>query len=372
MIAHLATRLPRFCSPPMDLDIGSTQRRFQDPLVAGRSWSAPSRALALAAALALGTPATAQEGARASAPACSMSAADRAWIERALEAWRFTSREITGIGSVPNFQAIFFDASCVLTSADALSSQGAEGVTWNAAAHDGSITVPDGREVPVGVTSFASGKDGLSFFVMSTPSVWSANGVGSGPGLETTMVAVLLHEGSHVAQTGPYGKRLGKLIEENSLPDSFNDNALQERFRSNAEFAASVRKETDLLLKAAAQRDDVEARLLAFEARELMRERQARWLVGDDAYLLEAEDLWLTFEGSGQWAAYQWMVHAQGGAQEPADVIPRYARDGEWSQAEGFAVVMALDRIAGPAWKAHAFGDGARTVLEMLDDALSE
>jgi hypothetical protein len=33
---------------------------------------------------------------------------------------------------------------------------------------------------------------------------------------------------------------------------------------------------------------------------------------------------------------------------------------------------MALDRIVGPAWKAHAFGDGARTVLEMLDAALAE
>src|SRR5262249_27695619 len=62
----------------------------------------------------------------------------------------------------------------------------------------------------------------------------------------------------------------------------------------------------------------------------------------------------------------------KGGAQNPADVIPRYARDGEWSQAEGFAVVMALDRLVGPAWKKHAFGDGARTVLEMLDDALAE
>jgi hypothetical protein len=330
------------------------------------------RALALAATLAVSTRATAQVGAPASAPACSLSAADRAWIERALEAWRFTSREITGIGSVPNFQGIFFDAGCVLTSDNALSSPSAEGVTWSAAAHGDSITLPGGKEIPVGVTSFASGKDGLTYFVMSTPSVWSANGAGSGASLETTMVAVLLHEGSHVAQIGPYGKRLGKLIEEHSLPDSFNDNALQERFKSNAEFTASVKKETDLFLKAATERDDSEAKLLAFETRELMRARHARWLVGDDAYLVEAEDLWLTFEGSGQWAAYQWMVHAQGAAQKPADLMPRYARDGEWSQAEGFAVVMALDRIVGPAWKKHAFGDGARTVLEMLDDALSE
>jgi hypothetical protein len=353
------------------MDIGSAQGRFQDPLVAGHAWSVLRRALALAATLATGSLATAQEAAPASAPACSMSAADRAWIERALEAWRFTSREITGIGGVPNSQAVFFDAGCVLTSADALTNPSAQGVTWSATPHGGSIPVPDGSERPVGITSFASGKDGLRFFVMSTPSVWLASGVGEG-GLETTMVAVLLHECSHVAQIGPYGKRLDKLIEENSLPDSFNDNALQERFGSNAEFTASVKKETGLFLKAAAERDDVEARFLAFEARELMRERQARWLVGDDAYLAEAEDIFLTFEGSGQWAAYQWMVHAKGGAQDPADVIPRYARDGEWSQAAGFGVVMALDRIVGPAWKKHAFGDGARTVLEMLDDALAE
>ena len=42
----------------------------------------------------------------------------------------------------------------------------------------------------------------------------------------------------------------------------------------------------------------------------------------------------------------------------------------EWSQTEGFAVVMALDRLAGPGWKRHAFGDGAKTVLEMIDHAL--
>jgi hypothetical protein len=32
---------------------------------------------------------------------------------------------------------------------------------------------------------------------------------------------------------------------------------------------------------------------------------------------------------------------------------------------------MALERIVGPRWKRHAFGDGAQTVLEMLDDTLA-
>jgi len=186
------------------------------------------------------------------------------------------------------------------------------------------------------------------------------------------MVAVLLHEGAHVAQLGPYGPRLGALIEQNALPDSFGDDAVQERFQSNPEFAASVQRETGMFIEAAAQEDDGEAKQLAFEARELMLGRAARWLVGDDTCLGEAEDVWLTFEGAGQWVGYQWLIHARGGAQTPADVLTRFARGHSWVQTEGFAVVMALDRIVGPGWKSHAFGDGEQTVLEMLDAALAE
>jgi hypothetical protein len=102
-----------------------------------------------------------------------------------------------------------------------------------------------------------------------------------------------------------------------------------------------------------------------------MRARQARWLVGDDAYFVEAESIWLTFEGAGQWAAYQWMVHPQGGAVPPAEAMPRFTRGRWWSQTAGFAIVLALDRLVGPGWKRHAFGDGAQTVLEMLDAAVA-
>lgn len=299
-------------------------------------------------------------------PPCSLPQRDRAWVDRALEAWRFASREITEIGPVPDFQAVFFSADCVLTSGNALGGGPVEEVTWTASAHGESVPLPDGSEIPAGVTSFATGK----YFVMSTPTVWEAGKVGEGAALERLMVAVLLHEGSHVAQIKPYGPRLGALIERNQLPDSFNDNAVQERFEGNAELAASVQQETQLFLDAAAAKDDAEARRLAREGLRRIRERQARWMVGKDAYLAEAEDIWLTFEGAGQWTAYQWMVHPRGGAQPEAEAMARFARGRRWSQTEGFAIVMALDRIGGPGWKRHAYGDGARTVLEMLEDLL--
>lgn len=320
--------------------------------------------LALAAALTLTGCVTA-----APTPACSLPERDRAWSDRAIEAWHFASRELTGIGRVPSFQAIFFSADCTIRSADALS--GPEGnASWIATPHDGIIALPDGSEMPAGVVSYVSGEEDLTYLVMSTPSVWEAAGVGKGPALDTLMIAVLLHEGSHVAQVGPYGARLDALIDRNGLSDSFDDDSLQDRFGENAEFAASVKRETELFHEAAAAEDDSEARALARGARKLMLERRARWLVGDDAYFAEAEDLWLTFEGAGQWTGYQWLVHPRGGAQPPAEVMAKFTKGRFWSQTEGFALVMALDRLVGPRWKQHAFGDGARTVLEMLDDAL--
>lgn len=303
-------------------------------------------------------------------PACAFSAADQAWVERALAAWHFASKELAGITAIPRFRAILFDGTCVRTSDDALVSAGTP--TWSAAAHAGTIALPDGGEVPVGVTSFTRGAGELTYFTMSTPSVWNAGGAGRGEDLERTMVGVLLHESSHVTQIGNYGKRLGALIERHALPDSFNDNAVQERFRSEPEFAAAIGREVRLFAEAAAAEDEAEARYLASEARESMRTRAGRWFVGDEAYLAEAEDLWLTFEGSGQWLAYRWRIDARGGGEKPADVLARFTGDSQWSQAEGFALVLALDRFTAGAWRKHAFGDGARTVLEMLDAALAE
>lgn len=308
--------------------------------------------------------------ATATVPACTLPEQDRVWVDRALDAWRFSSREITGIRDIPRFEAILFSADCVLRSDNALTSPTANGVRWTSAPHEGTIALPDGSTVEAGVTSYVSGKDDLRYLVMSTPGVWETAGVGKGDDLRSMMIAVLLHEGSHVAQIGPYGPRLGALIDRYALPDSFNDDAVQERFGEEAEFAASVQEETRLFLAAAAATDDREARSLAREARRLMRARATRWFTGDDAYLAEAEDIWLTFEGAGQWTGFRWRTHPQGGAQPVDEALARFSRGRRWSQTEGFALVLALDRLVGPGWKRHAFGDGAKTVLEMLDEAI--
>jgi hypothetical protein len=235
------------------------------------------------------------------------------------------------------------------------------------------VSLPGGHEIPVGVVSFTSGEGGHAFFLMSTPSVWRAGNVPPGPmGLDTLMVAVMLHEASHIAQSNTYGARITALSQRYSLPDDFDDDSMQHDFEANAEFSASVIRETELFFQAAATSDDAEALRLARQAREMMKARAARWFVGDKGYYNEAEDLWLTMEGSGQWVGYQWLIHPRGGAIPVSTAMPAFGlRSRWWSQHEGLAVALTLDRLGAQDWPLHAFGDGEQTLLQMLDAALS-
>ncbi len=330
-----------------------------------------ARAWARAAALLLSLSATAAvaEPDGASAPPCAFSQAEQDWVDRSLAARRAIAAAIGTRAFASPATIIIFDAACMRESADAVSGPP---VTWTSHAHTGQIPLPDGNRIPASVTSFAGESDGRPFFVMSTPSVWRAGGVPGGPmGLDNLMTAVLLHESAHVAQFPTYMRAVSVIAEANKLPESFSDDSIQERFKSDPAFAASVARETALLYAAAAAPSDREARRLARGARRLIAARHARWFTGPDAYLAKAEDLFLALEGSGQWAGYTWLTMARGGGMAPSDAIAAFGRRGGWwTQDEGLALVLAAERIGGPGWRAQAFGEGKLGGLGMLDAAL--
>jgi hypothetical protein len=301
---------------------------------------------------------------------CTLSASDQMWVERSLSAWQWALPNIVGVERAPEAEAILFDRDCVLASRTVLTTSSNPG--WNAVRHDGMIVLPDGDSMPTAPTSFMKVDGDRSWFVMSTPSVWRAGGVPGGPlGLETLMVAVWLHEAIHLLQFPTYGMRMSALIQRCGLPDSFNDDSIQERFGSEEAFASSVEREMELLFSAADAHDDETARALAGRARTLMRARHDRWLVGEDACLREAEDLWLTLEGSGQWVGYEWLVHDDGAGATPEMAMTGFGRRSRWwSQNLGLALVRALDRLDDGGWRQQGFADGEFTVLELLDAAL--
>lgn len=249
----------------------------------------------------------------------------------------------------------------------------ASGTTFTSTAYANMVTLPDGSELPPGPISFTQSDGADAFFVMSLPSVWRHNDVDPGPfGLEKLMTAVLLHEATHVVQSRTYGREIDALSKRFNLPDDFNDDSIQERFEDNAEFADSVARETALFFEAAASPEREQARTLASRARDLMRQRRNRWFVGDEHYLSEAEDLWLSLEGSGQWAGYRYLVAPDGGAVPMTDAMSGFGQRGKWwSQKLGLAMALTLDTL-GYDWKTHAYGESTKTLSAMIDEALGQ
>ena len=301
------------------------------------------------------------------APECTLGAADQAWLDRSMQAWNYATRHISGIGRIKQIQAIIFDDRCVVVSDTAMNGGPNR---WTGHLHGGTVVLPGDQKLKPQVISFAQSGKPTSHFVMSTPSIWrAANKSGKGTSLENLMTAVIMHEATHVAQMPTYGAVIGKIAEQYHLPEDFSDDSIQEEFGKNAEFVASIDRESALLMQASNSKSRAKAVRLVRSARALMRARYARWFSSKDAYHAETEPIWLTLEGSGQWMAYRWLTDPKGANAAPAKVKPGFISDHWWTQREGFAAFMALERLTGIAWKEQAFHLGQKDVLQMLDEA---
>jgi hypothetical protein len=309
--------------------------------------------------------------AAAGAPACTPAAADLAWLDEARAAWRLKLRRIPELTPPPKVSVVLFDRRCRWSSPDAL--QPRVSVRWSGTVHGGRVLLADGSRIPVGVTSFAGeATGGGSTFVMALPSVWAQAKVPGGPlGLDLLTKAVLLHEASHVAQPALIG-RVGRLVRQKGFGARFNDDSIQQRFAGNAAFAASVKEETRLLFASAEAKDDGEARALAARALGMMRARRSRWFTGSNAGLGEAEDLFLSMEGAGQYVGFSWLIDPEGGARPRAQALAGFGtRPRWWSQAQGLALVLAVERLGLPGWRGHLWGRSERIGAQLLAAALA-
>lgn len=310
---------------------------------------------------------------KGSSEACEFSAKDSEWVNRAISSWHFTNKTITQVSNMGSFDIVFYDAKCQRMSNDALIVP--KDASWRSELHQDTVLFPDGDEMPPMVNSFtsSSNKDGgKTFFVMSVPSVWQQGGVTSSIGLEKFMVPVMLHEAMHAIQSPTYGKKIESLTKAHNLPDNFNDDSVQQLFSNNPEFSKSIQSEIELLMQAAKAPTDTEARRLAKKARDKIKARYQTWMSGDASKYRDIDDVWLTMEGSGQWVGYSWLRTAEGGGLSKDEAINSFGLRGKWwSQKLGFALFMVIERLS-DNWKKDAFGDGSRTVLTLLDDALKK
>jgi len=301
-----------------------------------------------------------------------MSREDESWIEASLKAWKTVGTDILEFEKLSNPSAVIFDSSCVFFAPKLEFDVAGAGMI--SSRHSGEVPLPTGEVMPAVVTSFSAplGDDGSVFFVMSTPSVWRAGGVESGLDLPTFMTSVLIHEISHTSQFATYLRQVTEIEEAGDFGDDLTDDILQDTFEGDPQFAAAIEAEIDLLFRAAASETKEEARRLALEATASIEARRSAYQRGEHSNLLRLEDLFLTVEGAAQWAGYSWLISSGGASLDESTAMKEFGRRSRfWSQNQGLALFLVLDRFS-EDWKKAVYGDGSRTVLELLDQALGE
>jgi hypothetical protein len=303
--------------------------------------------------------------------ACQMQAADKAWLDRTVLAWRYAAINYGQFTVPANARAIIGSADCVLLSDTALFSD--KPIEWVAVDGKGKIPIIEDFSMPLSPISQALEVNGNPYFVMSAPSVWQKAKVSGGKiGLENLMTAVFIHETAHILQQKSYFGKMSVLAKINGLPKDFNDDSIQDRFKTNEAYALSMNREIELLFAAAKASADGKTRQLARQMLSLAKERRKTYFTGKDAYLAEAEDIFLTLEGSGQWLGYRWLIDPNGGKQNAADAFARFVKEADfWSQNQGLAMFLVVDRLDKGAWKKIAFGDGGKTGIEFLEAVLA-
>ncbi len=240
------------------------------------------------------------------------------------------------------------------------------------AAHDGQVTLPDGKTIPAALVTFAAtyGVDERPFMVMALPGIWRREPRHqSDPNLDLLIRSVFVHEMTHTRQAQSTGLWLKSLEERQQLPEDLTDDIVQQRFADRPGFTESYERERDLLFAAAEAAGPGERRALAKQAVEAMRLRRARYFAGPDAIYADLEDLFLNMEGVANWTAFRLAGDELGSRTEAVSFIRRGGRF--WSQDEGLALFLALDALM-PAWQSQLFGAAPVSVIDLLEKAASD
>ena len=316
---------------------------------------------------------------------CAMGDADTRWIQQGLEGWH----QVSGFLQIDRTRLpwiVVFNTSCIwhlmapdeapaAAAATATTLSFAESpVAVRATPHADSIRLPNGSDIPTQPMAMASvyGERASAFFVMALPEVWRRDPRHArDPNLERFLLGVMTHEMVHTRHLPvivEQAKALAACYKLGSL--QLDDDVIQKRFEGIPGFKKAFEAERDMFFRAAGESDAGRRNALVARALSMARQRRARYFRGDDQMYGEFEDLFLSIEGAGQWAAYRF-AKAQAGpaASDAATVI--FVRDNRkyWSQEEGLALFLLLDAYV-PDWQVRVFSPTLISPLALLEEVL--
>ncbi len=301
------------------------------------------------------------------------------WAQQSLDLWDRASTQLLG-RKEPLPYIVYFDQYCayhigrrppgVLVDQRPLAFRGATLAVWGVR-HDGHITLPGARTIPVDVYAAASFHAGEPFYAMALPSVWFAKlpRAVHGDHLPEELLTIAQHEMTHTLQMRAFvafAQTLG-------LPPTFvvDDNAVQKTFSGDRDYVAAYLLERDILASALTATDRDSKRRLLRHALDLARTRHARFFTGDNAVLAKLDGRFLSMEGLGEWVRYKLITSGPVGLLPKLDPAAAFnlLRGSEpfWSQEHGLLVVLLLEQLM-PGFQDRLLASEVPDAFALLDE----
>jgi hypothetical protein len=304
-------------------------------------------------------------------------------ISHWVTAWEFVSDSIFHLSHNTAPELLFFDDEYTYTTSS-ISSPGGTSfkgpsfwgrkLPWRMAPHGDSLILPDISKVPVGLMSFAAPtKNGNVFFVMAAPAFWKKAGIESPQlGLENMLTGVFLHEFAHTRQFKGMGRLVDSIEHQHPFTGiNLSDDIVQDYFKKDSVYTSDFKKEINKFYEAAFTANKDSAIRLTQEALTMLKNRQLKYFTGDKAVLQPLDDIFLSMEGLGQFAAVAWLIHPHGGNIPFGTAVEGFRRKrNQWSQEEGLAMYLVLNKLEHIDWRKDIFGSHPKCVTELLENAV--
>ena len=153
---------------------------------------------------------------------------------------------------------------------------------------------------------------------------------------------------------------------ENNFDVNFSDDIVQNLFSKDSSYTAVYNAEVKSFYQSI--RNQLIDTVLVKDALSSMTERQNNYFNGKFSNLKQIDNFFLTMEGLGQYSMYLWLTNSSGGNIEKDMAVKGVRRGGKWwSQEEGFALFLILDRLSKPnIWVKNMFGHTTENVVDLI------
>jgi hypothetical protein len=228
--------------------------------------------------------------------------------------------------------------------------------------------LPTGASAPPHTFAMPYSNGQKCFFIAAVPSfIRSRPGADQKVNWESFSLGSVAHEMTHTRQLVDVMRRIRKLRETHPVPIGIDDNFIQKTYKTNAAYKALFEEEQLKFTRAAFEgaTPKLSHRLLT-EALDLAEQRRARFFVDDRAVHRELDDIFLVLEGVAMLSEFQTArQRARPGELWQQTATDIMKRGGSWSQVEGLALFILIDRHV-PDWRKKFLSDSYPSPFAVL------